>query len=99
MNAHVPSFQEFVGALGSTPEEHRIFEVGEDQTYTFHGYSVSEIADLYALHQNHMKYLTEMAQSLQTGADAVRYRPVGPEDIDHEDRPEPLDNTDIRRHR
>ena len=75
------SFSDFVSALGSASDEHRIFEISENQTYVFHGYSVTEIADLYALHQNHLKIQMEIAQAFQNGVDAVRYVPQGPEDI------------------
>lgn len=76
---HRPTFRDLLGLTDQA--EPRIFEVGEDQTYVFRGYSVTEIADLYALHQNHIKAVMSMARDFQDGADAVHYTPVGPEDI------------------
>lgn len=87
MTEHVPTLREF---LGGTSDEHRIFEVGDAGTFTFHGFSVEEIIALYDAHIEHMRQQMAMARDFQTGQDAVRYVPQGPEDI-----PDPTAGLDI----
>lgn len=83
----MPSFRDVVSAMKSTGE-HTIFEITPEGGCTFHGYSVDDVERLLQMWRDHMLQFARGMQDLQSGVDAVRYRPqpdgyapVGPEDV------------------
>lgn len=55
----------------------KIFEVGLDGSVRIHGYTVNEVSLLLETYRAHVLEMTRTMQSLQSGADEVRYRPEG----------------------
>lgn len=81
MSEGLSSFQGASGVLLSGAQRPTVFEITPEGAVTTRGYTVDEVVLLLEAYREHTKQLVVMMQEVQSGADSVRWSPLGPEDV------------------
>lgn len=83
----LPSFKEIRETLTSGNGDPRSIILDANGKVTMTGYTPGEVARLLESIRDHTRDMSNLAREINSTADAVRYTPVGPEDIGMTIRP------------